>query len=241
MQLGGAQGWLNLSYANRLRWREAGGVEHTAQTIRSHFDNGEVVLQCWYAFSSGTRSPNERAFVDAGGIRLAMHSMTDHANYKNVREEVMKALRAIGLANADWRKKLVEAGFLHKLIRAMREVPLDLHTQWAACANLAILTADSLAYRAVAAREGAAELALAAMRRFPKMISSADGPPDDQYTVYEDCLEALTNLARDPDARRRLAQFDGLEQEVWAAMQSRLESPRAQAAGQRALAAARAG
>mmetsp|Transcript_22976 Transcript_22976/g.66262 ORF Transcript_22976/g.66262 Transcript_22976/m.66262 type:complete len:377 (-) Transcript_22976:129-1259(-) len=235
MQMGGLQGCFNdFSYANRQRWQEAGGIDYALQTIRNHYNNSEVVLQCWYVFSSGTQSPNQRAFVEKGGIPLAMSSMRDHAQYPRAREEIMQALRAIGQADASYRDQLVEAGFLQSLAAAMREVPLDVHTQSPACANVAILTATP-EHRAAAVRAGAAELAFTAVRRFPEMVSSVNWAFDDQYTVYEDCLEALANMAPDPEAQKRLAGLGDLNQTVALALRNRPSSPRVQLFGQQIL------
>lgn len=200
MQLGGESGCFHdFSHANRERFQKAGGIEYLIETIDRHFDNPEVVLNCWFAFSSGTQTPNERHFVEAGGIPAAIKSMTVHAKYSRVREEAMQSLRAVERCAGcgDLQAQLVQAGLIPILVKAAKDVPMDVHTQSPVCANLAHLTSANDTQRHMAIEEGAVRLAVKAVENFPQMVSSVNWAFDDQYTVYEDCLEALANMVLD--------------------------------------------
>lgn len=238
MQFGGESGCFHdFSEDNRLRWQKAGGVEYNMQTILRHFNNSAVVEQCWYAFSSGTQRPNEYRFVEDGGIELGIRSMREHARHGRIREETMQAMRAVGRAGADNRQHLAEAGFLEELVKTMQEVPLDVHSQSPACANIAIVTRSSPERRARAVKAGATELALKAVRTFPDMVSSVDWAFDDQYTVYEDCLQALAELVHDEGGKAILANIGTGKDDIKTALKNKPLSPSVQAYSHQILAA----
>jgi len=222
MQQLGLNGCFNdFSYTNRERWQKAGGITYNMETIRRHYNNSEVVLQCWFAFSSGTQAPNQRAFVEAGGIEEGMRCMKDHKSYSRVREEIMQAMRAVGSCDKceEFANRLVAEGFLENIATAMREVPLDIHTQSPACANVAILSRTNVTHRARAIKDGLVELSMKAVHAFPSMVSSVDWAFNDQYTVYEDCLEALANLVKDKEGLRILKEIPGATADIAQAME----------------------
>mmetsp|Transcript_22980 Transcript_22980/g.48863 ORF Transcript_22980/g.48863 Transcript_22980/m.48863 type:complete len:415 (-) Transcript_22980:99-1343(-) len=238
MQFGGDSGCFHdFSKENRLRWQKAGGVEYNMQTILRHFNNSAVVEQCWFAFSSGTQTPNEYRFVEDGGIELGVRCMREHGPERRIREETMQAMRAVGRAGADNRQHLAEAGFLEELVKTMQEVPLDVHSQSPACANIAIMTKDSPERTARAVKAGATELALKAVRTFPDMISSVNWAFDDQYTVYEDCLEAVAQLAHDEDGKAILASIGSARDDIETALHNKPSSPQVQVYSHQILAA----
>lgn len=234
MQLGGLQGcFMDFSAANRLRWQQAGGIEANLQSIRNHYNNSAVVLQACYAFSSGTQEPNTEAFVKAGAIDLLVQVMRDHPTGFRVREEIMQAMKAVG-SNPQTRPALARTSYAREVVAAMRDAPMDFHQQSPGCANVAILAASNATLRAQFVEAGAPEAALAALRAFPEMLRhrQVDWPEayDKQYTVYEDCTEALAALSSDAEARARLKKA-GASEEVAGMMRLLPENLRVQAAG----------
>lgn len=228
MQQGGSSGCFHdFSKENRLRWQKAGGVEYNMQTIRDHFNDSAVVEQCWFAFSSGTQYPNEQRFVDAGGIELGVESMKAHGPDRRIREETMQAMRAVGVAKEEYRQRLADAGYIEELTRALREVPLDVHTQSPACSNIYILAKDAPKRAERAIKSDGIELAVKAVRDFPDMVSSVNWAYDDQYTVYEDCLAALVSLQATRAGLERLSSVSHVREVIQTALDNRgSRSPR---------------
>jgi len=230
MQIGGASGcFMDYSSANRARWAKAGGIEINMASIERHFDNPDAVVQGWYAFSSGTQSPNTEHFVEAGGIELAIRTMKAHPKSYRVREETMQAMRQVGM-HSDLSKRAVEKGWLEEVLNALKEAPMDLHQQSVGCANLAVFSGRNAAFRSRAVKIGAADVALEALRVYPRMMTVTNWPKpyELQYTVREDCLDLLAQLSLDQEGKDQL-QEAGVAGEVttmlWAnPLNSRMQS-----------------
>jgi len=206
MQIGGASGcFMDYSSANRARWASEGGIEVNMASIVRFFDNPEAVLQGWFAFSSGAQPPNTERFAEAGGIELAIRTMRAHAKSYRVREEVMQAMRQVGKIS-DLSLRAVNKGWLEEVMKALKDAPSDMHQQSVGCANLAVYSGRNASFREKAVRLGAADVALEALRAFPKMISPASWPKsfETQYTVREDCVDCLAQLSLDLEGAKML-------------------------------------
>jgi len=235
-QIGGNMGcYMDFSETNRARWAKAGGIELNIASIDRFFNDSGVLVQAWYAFSSGTQPPNAERFVAAGGIERALRTMEHHPTGFRVREETMQAMRQVGLTPA-LSHKAIDMGWLKWVVTALRDAPTDLHQQSAGCANLAIYASQNTTHRSVAVREGAAEVAMAGLQNFARMKSGAGWPAayDMQYTVREDCLEALAALAPDPEGQARL-QAAGAAVTAQALMEENPLNIRIQLAGRKFL------
>lgn len=204
-QIGGVHGcFMDFSSVNRARWEKAGGMELNVAAIRNHYENAEVQFTSWCAFSSGTQEPNQEKFAEIGGIELSVQVMRDHPKSFRVREEVMQSNRAVGMKAAHLRERQVAAGWIEEVATAMKDAPLDMHQQSPGCANLVILASNNETHRDRAIAAGAVELALEAVKNFPRMYSPLQWEYDAQYTVYYDCISLLRHLAKNSTARERL-------------------------------------
>lgn len=211
MQMGGDSGcFMDFSEANRQRWQDAGGIELNLQSIRNHYGSPQTVVQAWYAFSSGTQTPNAPRFVQGGGIELAKKCMEDFGPDNRIREETMQATRNVGTHSAEFRNLLADIGMIPLYVTALHEAPYDMHQASPGCANIAILATHNATHRATAVEANATAEAFRAIKNFESMSSPIDWAYDAQYTVYEDCMDALVALARHPLARQYLVEAGAL-------------------------------
>jgi len=206
-QIGGVSGcFMDLSYENRARWAQAGGIAVNIDSARKFYKQPDTVVEATYAFSSGTQPPNEQRFVDAGGVQLLMDLMQDHGRSKRVREECMQATRPLARHSAGLRAKLVEAGYVPLLVTAMEEATLDKHQLSVACDNLKLLVSNNATLVDTVVNAGATLKAFDAVRLAYRMGDDGTHPAytEATYTVQEDCLELLTLLSPNEQARQEL-------------------------------------